>query len=121
MATILVKKYKISHDGKTESGPLLAGPEGLSVGVKDHTEGSFFKRRTIYMPGYSIVRWDDATGYEIGKPQQRQLGGSTINANDIVLTVKTATNQHSFTLHHTDETRVRNQLGPYLAQIDARG
>lgn len=121
MGTILISKYKIAHDGMTETGPLIADDGGLYVGIVDHKERvGLFKKRTTYKPGFWVVRWDDATGYEIGKPQQRQLGGSTINANDVILTVKTAASQHAFTLHHTDETRVRNQLGPYLARIDGR-
>lgn len=117
---ILTLKYKTSHDGVTETGPLIADANGVYVGVVDHVERKGFKKLTHYKPGYVLARWEDATGYEIGAPEQHQFAGSTINANDVIFTLKTATNQHSFTLHHTDVTRVRNQLGPYLAQIDAR-
>jgi hypothetical protein len=121
MATILLNNYKITHDGITESGPLLAGPEGLAIGVKSGTEKvSFLKRRTTWEPGYSIVRWADVTGYEITMPQQHQFAGSTINAHDVILTLKTAGTQLSFTLHRTDPSEVRMQLGPYLARIDGR-
>lgn len=119
MADILIKKYKATCDGTTVSGPLIAGPEGLAVGVKDHAEG-FFRRRTVFRPQYWIVRWDDVTGYEITEPRSELLAGSTINAHKAILTVKTATTQHSFSLNYTDPVRVRNRLGPYLAQVDAR-
>lgn len=118
---ILTPKYKTSHDGITESGPLIADDHGVYVGVVDRVERKgLFKKLTHYRPGYVVVRWEDATGYEIAAPEQHQFAGSTINAADVILTLKTATNQHSFTLHRTSVTTVRNELGPYLAMIDAR-
>lgn len=119
---ILLKNYKTSHDGVTESGPLIADANGLYVGAVDHVERKgLFKKRTTWKPGYVLMHWDDATGYEIAAPPAHQFAGSTTNANDVILTFKTATNQYTFTLHFTSVTAVRNQLGPYLAMIDSRG
>jgi hypothetical protein len=120
MAVIVTSNYKVSHDGVTEKGPLLANDKGLAVGKSRTEKISFFKKRTTTEPGYYVVRWDDATSYEITKPAAHMLGGSTINSYDVTLIVKTAATQHAFTLHHTDEVTVRNQLGPFLAKIDAR-
>jgi hypothetical protein len=118
---ILAGKYKTSHDGVTESGPLIADANGVYIGAVDRVERKgLFKKLTHYKPGYVLMRWEDATGYEIAAPEPHQFAGSTTNANDVILTFKTATTQHSFTLHLTSVTRVRNALGPYLAQIDAR-
>lgn len=122
MAVILLKRYEMMHDGNKDSGPLLAGPEGLSIGVQRVEKVSLLKKRTTTGPGYTIVRWDDVTAYEISSPTRQQTiaFGSTWGTSTVtVLTLKTASNQHSFELP-TTETVLRNQLGTYLASIDAR-
>ena len=35
VAVILIKKYKVQVDGKTLTGPLMAGPAGMAVGRED--------------------------------------------------------------------------------------
>ncbi|MDQ1426646.1 MAG: hypothetical protein QOK39_122 [Acidimicrobiaceae bacterium] len=118
-STQLRKSYKISHEGKTDSGPLVADEKGIGVDVVSTTKVSFAKKQSVTRR-YYITSWSDVTGYEIGRPAANMLGGSTINSHDLTFTVKTAATQHAFLLHLTDEVRLRNQLGPYLAQVDQR-
>jgi hypothetical protein len=60
------------------------------------------------------------TGYEISNGSQTMFAGSDVSTKKAILTIKTAATQQSLTVKWSDAARLRNQLGPYLAQIDAR-
>lgn len=120
MATILIKNYKVNVDGKIVTGPLMVSALGVAVGAKTGRKWKGIKPVDTFEQRYWICRWDDVTGYEIMQPQSNQFAGSTINNHQVIVTLKTAGNQHSFTLKNTDPTRVRNLFGPYLAKVDAR-
>ncbi len=120
MAVILIKKYKVQVDGKTLTGPLMAGPAGMAVGEKTGRRWKGLKPIDTFEQRHWIVRWDDVTGYEITQPQPSQFAGSTINNYEVMLTLKTAANQHSFRLKYNDPERLCNQIGPLLAMVDAR-
>jgi hypothetical protein len=121
VATILIKNYKVEvEDGKLVHGPLMVSAIGLAVGAKTGRKWRGLRPIDTYDQRYWIVRWADVTGYDISQPGGTMFVGSTVNSNQVILTLKTATNQYSYTLKHTDPTRVRNLLGEYLAKVDAR-
>jgi hypothetical protein len=117
----LKRDYKINHDGTTDSGPLIADEKGIGVEVRTKTkEKTSFLKVKVLVKRHYLVFWDQVTGYEISRPAPKALGGSTVNSNDVTFTVRTMTNQHSFLLHLTSESKLRNELGPYLARVDNR-
>lgn len=108
----LRRSQKVTHDGRSDSGPLVADDTGLGVDV---TTGGIIKRGT--RKRYYVAQWSDITSYDISPAAQKNFAGSTVNGNDVVLTVTTPKMIKAFTIHLTDVARLTNRLGPYLARI----
>lgn len=104
----------MNYQGKTLDGPLVADEKGIAV---DASERSGLKKTTrrIY-----VAHWADVTSVQISQPEPKQIGGSTINGHSVDLTVGTADRHMAFHLKFTDRARVTNQLGRYIAQVEAR-
>ncbi len=117
-AVTLTGSWKVIHNGRTDSGPLVADDRGLAVDVST-SERKGMKKITTTRRVY-VVSWEDVTNVDITQPQTHNFGGSTINANTVELVVETTSRELAFTLKRTSPVTVRNQLGPYLSRVKRR-
>lgn len=109
-STELAHSHAINHDGRTDTGPLIADDNGLAVDISTR---SGFKKMTRR---YYLVRWPDITSATVEAAAPNMVGGSTVNAHKTVVTV--VRDGGSFTFRASrDVVAVRNLFGKHSVAI----
>jgi hypothetical protein len=112
-----VLSTSFKHDG--HKGWLVANDDGLFIGKKKFVKTPDRKFIVTWEPIHCIVRWDDVTGYDIDGQRQNMFAGSDISTPASMFTFKTATTQETLKIKWDNPAKLRSQLGPILARIDA--
>lgn len=115
-AVTLAESHKISKDGVTHEGPLIADDNGVGVQAVTSVRKDGLGLEFVGIQRFYFVYWSKVVSYRIESAPGQQSDGSTADAHDVVLTLTDDERVWAVTVHQTSVDGVTNLLTKWLAK-----